>query len=211
THMRRSRVRSASATARRRRGSEAASTSASSSSRRAASIFDAGGRIVPFVPRDSGGSGMKVEIKDQPEMRVAAVRHVGPYNQIPEAFERLGRIAGPAGLLRPGNEMIAIYHDDPESTPVDQLRSDAAISVPRDAKLPSDLSEQRVPAGRYACTLHVGPYEQLGDSWARLMGEWLPASGHRVGSGVSYERYLNNPLTEPDKEKLLTEMCVPIE
>ena len=32
---------------------------------------------------------MEVDIKDMPTLRVATVRHVGPYNQIPKAFEHL--------------------------------------------------------------------------------------------------------------------------
>src|SRR5262249_51774954 len=52
--------------------------------------FDPDGRVPCFIARDSGGKHMKVEIKERPEMRVAAVRHIGPYNQIPVAFERLG-------------------------------------------------------------------------------------------------------------------------
>ena len=153
---------------------------------------------------------MQVEIKEKPELRAAAVRHVGPYNQIGEAFGRLDAIVRPAGLLKPDTQMIAIYHDDPESTPADQLRSDAAITVSSGDAVPKGLSEQRVPAGRYACTTYVGPYEKLGDAWARFMGEWLPASGHRIGDGVSYEVYLNNPMNEPDKRKLKTQMCIPI-
>ena len=172
--------------------------------------FDPAGRVPSFIPRDSGGRTMQVEIKEKPELRAAAVGHVGPYNQIGEAFGRLDAIVRPAGLLKPDTQMIAIYHDDPESTAADQLRSDAAVTVSRDDAVPKGLSEQRVPAGRYACTTHVGPYEKLGDAWARFMGEWLPASGHRIGDGVSYEVYLNNPMNEPDKQKLKTEMCVPI-
>ena len=84
---------------------------------------------------------MDVEIKDMPELRVATVRHVGPYNQIPKAFERLGAVAGPAGLLPHSSAMIAIYHDDPESTPQDQLRSDAALAVPEGVTLPDGLVE----------------------------------------------------------------------
>lgn len=171
--------------------------------------YDPGGCVPPFLLRDSGGRAMDVEIKDKPEMRVAAVRHVGPYNQIHEAFEQLGRIAGPAGAFRPGAAMIAIYHDNPESTPQDQLRSDAAISIPPDAPLPAGLTEHRVDGGRYACTEHRGSYETLGDTWQRFMGEWLPASGHRTGSGVSYELYLNNPANTPTPE-LRTELCIPI-
>jgi AraC family transcriptional regulator len=41
------------------------------------------------------------------------------------------------------------------------------------------------------------------------MGEWLPASGDRLGDGVGYEVYLNTPMTVP-KEQLETELYVPI-
>jgi AraC family transcriptional regulator len=153
---------------------------------------------------------MEVEITRMPEQRVAAVRHIGPYNQIGEAFGRLGDIAGPAGLFSsPAAAMIALYHDDPESTPAEQLRSDAGVAVASDAALPGELAEQRVPAGRYAKTVHVGGYDKLPDTWARFLGEWLPESGERLGSGPSYELYVNDPRQTP-KEKLVTEIYVPI-
>ena len=154
---------------------------------------------------------MNVEIKQMPEFRVGTVRHIGPYNQIPQAFGRVGSIAGPAGLFQqPGAAMVAIYYDDPDTTPQDQLKSDAAIVIPEQVPLPEGLVEQRIPAGRYARAEHVGPYEQLGDAWARFMGEWLPASGHRVGAGASYEIYRNDPTKVP-KEELRTDMYIPIE
>lgn len=170
------------------------------------------GVVPPFIPRDSGGSDMHVDITSMPELRLACVRHVGPYNQIPLAFERLGQLLGATApvLQARGTAMIAIYHDDPDVVPVDQLRSDAAVVVPLDIPIPPGLAEQRVPAGPFACTLHVGPYEQLGDTWARFMGEWLPASKHRVGSAPSYEMYRNDPRTTPEAE-LRTELYIPLE
>jgi AraC family transcriptional regulator len=172
--------------------------------------YAADGRIATFIPRDSGGRSMDVEIKEMPELRVGAVHHVGPYNTIPQAFEKLGSLAGPAGLTeKKGASLMGIYYDDPETTPQDRLRSDAAIVVPDDAKLPQGLEEQRIPAGRYAHTLHVGPYEQLGDVWARFMGEWLPSSGHRIRDGASLEIYQNTPLTAP-KDQLRTDLYIPI-
>lgn len=118
---------------------------------------------------------MDVQITDMPEYYVGCVRHIGPYNQIAQACERLGAIAGPAGLLQqPGAVMIALYHDDPDTVPLAQLRSDAGIAVPEQVRLPEGLVAQRIPAGRYAWTVHVGPYEQLGDAWR---GSW--ASGFR--------------------------------
>ena len=152
---------------------------------------------------------MNVEIKQMKAVRVAAVHHVGPYNRISEAFSRLGKLAGPAGLLDTKPTMLALYHDDPEVTPEAELSSDAAIVVPENAQLPHGLDEHRLPAGRYACTLHLGPYEQLGDTWSRFMGQWLPASGERMAEGVSFEIYLNDP-TEVPKPELRTELYLPL-
>lgn len=172
---------------------------------------DKGVPIPRFTTMDTGGKHMQVDIRDLPERRLATVRHLGAYNQIYTAFGRLGAVAGPAGLFRePGAAMVALYHDDPETTPPDQLRSDAGLVVGHTAAIPTGLVEQRLPAGRYACTVHVGPYERLGDVWLRFLGEWLPASGHRLGSGPSFELYLNDPTTTP-KSELRTELCAPLE
>lgn len=171
--------------------------------------FDPSGGAMPFTARDSGGKTMHVDIVQKPALRVASIRHIGPYMQINQAFEQLGAIAERERLLQNENAaMVAIYHDDPESTPQDRLRSDAGVVVPEGVALPSPLVEQRLPAGAYACTVHVGPYERLGDTWQRLLGEWIPAHGQRV-NGLSYERYLNMPGTVP-KEQLRTEICVPV-
>ena len=169
--------------------------------------FQAEGSTQPLV-FDQGAS-MNVDVKRLSEIRTATVHHIGSYSRISEAFARLGEIAGRAGLIRGEPTMLAIYHDDPETTPEAELSSHAALVVSNTAQIPADLGEQRLPAGRYACALHVGPYEQLGDAWARLMGQWLPQSGERVGPGVPFEIYLNTPLEVP-KHELRTELYVPL-
>lgn len=156
-----------------------------------------------------GEPAMNVAIEQMPSLRIATVQHVGPYNRISEAFQRLGAIAGRAGLVRDGTMMLALYHDDPETTPASQLRSDAGITVPDDLPLPPGLVEKRLPAGRYAHGTHLGPYDTLGDTWSRMMGEWLPASGERIGGGASFEVYRNTPAdTRP--EDLRTDLYLPI-
>ena len=144
---------------------------------------------------------MDVTIKTQPEMRVAGIRHIGPYHEIGRAFGKLGGIAGPPPA---GAQMIAVYHDDPDTTPADRLRSDAALSLPQATNTPNGLIEQRLPAGRYATVVHKGPYEDLPKMWEKLKKEWLPAHGHK-SANPSYEIYLNNPMTTA-KPDLLTEI-----
>jgi AraC family transcriptional regulator len=152
---------------------------------------------------------MDVEITHMPELRVATVRHVGPYEEIPEAFERLHEIADQAGLASmPGTTMLAIYHDDPNTTPSEKLRSDAAIVVPPQEPLPQGLVEQTIPEGDYARTEHVGPYEALAEAWERFKHS-VPQSGKQPGPGPSFEIYLNDPTAVP-KEALVTDLYMSI-
>ena len=165
------------------------------------------GRIVHFEP---GEFTMNVTLETMPELRVAAVHHVGPYNRISDAFQRLDEIVRPSGLLREGSTlMLAIYHDDPETTPAAELQADAGITVPEGVPIPEGLVEKRLPAGRYARTTHAGPYTTLGDTWSRFMGQWLPASQERVGSGSSYEVYRNTPMNAAPAD-LRTDLYLPI-
>lgn len=150
---------------------------------------------------------MKVTVIELDAMRLGAIRHVGPYQEIGSAFGKLGTIAAQTGLFGPQTLIVGLYHDDPETTPAEELRSDAAIRVGDDQPLPDSLIEIRIPAGRYACATHGGSYAGLPDAWAELMGRWLPESEHRVGEGTCLEIYRNNPMDTPE-DKLITELYV---
>ena len=153
---------------------------------------------------------MYATVETMPELRVGAVRHRGPYDQISTAFARLGEIVGAAGITPgPDTAMLAIYYDDPETTPAGELRSDAGLTFAADAALPEGLEEHRLPAGRYAHATHVGPYDQLGAVWARLMGQWIPSNGHRIADSPSYEIYRNTPMDTP-QDRLRTDLYVPL-
>jgi AraC family transcriptional regulator len=150
---------------------------------------------------------MNVQIVNQPDLRIAGIRHIGPYHEIGREFGRLG------GLLKgpppAGSRMIALFHDDPAVTPPDKLRADAALTLPASTPAPAGLIEQHIPAGRYAKAIHKGGYEGLPATWNALKSEWLPKSGHKMG-GPSYEVYVNNPMTAA-KEDLLTEIYLRLE
>src|SRR5689334_16010223 len=122
---------------------------------------------------------MDAAIVNQPELRVAGIRHIGPYMEIGREFGRLG------GLLKgpppAGSQMIAVYHDDPESTDASKLRSDAALTLTASSSAPMGLIVQRVPKGRYAKAVHKGGYEGLPEAWKALRA-WAAANGHRMSN-----------------------------
>lgn len=153
---------------------------------------------------------MDFEIVQQPEFRVIGVRHVGPYDQIRPAFERLGTIAGKAGLFgRDGVRMLGVYHDNPQRTAPQQLRSDAALTLPDGEAVPYGLDERRVGGGKFLKIVHRGSYERLAESWQAAM-EAANADGRRMRPAASYELYVNAP-GQVAEEDLQTEIYVPIE
>ncbi len=163
--------------------------------------------LLPEVP--SGGPQMEVRIERLEGIRVAYVRHVGPYDQVHSAWAKLCGWAGPRGLLGPATRFIGVCHDDPEITPPERLRYDAAVPVPAGVAAQGEIGVQDIPAGDYAISTHRGPYDQLKHTYARLCGEWLPTSGREPRDGPSLEFYLNSPdRTRP--EDLLTDVCVPL-
>lgn len=170
--------------------------------------FDHRGTAAHFTPKDTGAHTMQIELDTLPPLRLAAILHIGPYNQIGKAFEQLGAIAGRAGLFaHPGAMMLATYDDDPDGKPAEELRSHAAISIPDHMPLPEGTVEHRLQGGTYARYSHIGPYEMLGDVWSRFMGEALPASGHTLADAPALEVYRSDMRTTP-KEQLRTDLMV---
>jgi AraC family transcriptional regulator len=151
-----------------------------------------------------------LEITTVTTARLAAIRHTGPYNQIGPSFRELGKIAGAAGLFKhPGSVMVGVYHDDPTQVAPEKLRSAAGITVPDQADIPNGLVEEKVEAGEYAVTTHIGSYEGLPNAWRRA-GEELARSGRARRKGPSYEMYVNDPSQVPESE-LKTQIYLPVE
>ncbi len=152
---------------------------------------------------------MQLEITERPAMRVGGIRHVGPYHKIASAYEKLGGIAGRAGLFgMPGVQMLGVYHDLPDNKPEEELTSDAAVSLPEDFATPDGLAEQLIPGGRYAHATHNGDYSTLGNTWKAVM-DAVAERGLRVARTPCYEIYVNNPSNTPPDE-LRTEIYVPV-
>ncbi len=141
--------------------------------------------------------------------RLAFFRHVGPYDQVGEAWQKLYAWAGRNGLLGPAAETLGVVHDDPEITPPERLRYDAALVVNESVRPTGEAGIEELSAGEYASTVHKGPYQTLGDTYARLCGEWLPASGREARNAPGFEIYRNFPFSTPPDE-LVTEIYIPL-
>ncbi len=150
-----------------------------------------------------------VDVRTLAPRRVAALRHTGPYMEIGQTFERLMQWAGRRGLIGPDTEMLAVFYDDAEQRPPEQLRSDACIAVPDEIEGDGDVVIQTIEGGEYAVALHRGPYHLLPTVYRWIYSEWLVQNGRRPRALPPYEIYRNDPsTTKPDD--LLTEVYVPL-
>lgn len=154
-------------------------------------------------------STMKTTIKTLPSLRVACVRHTGPYHDCGAAWDRLGAIAGAAGDFGPGTQLLGISYDDPENVAPEALRYDAAFTVDDDFEPHDGLEIRIVAGGDYAVLTHEGPYPGLRRAYRQLMGEWLPRSGRELADTPCFETYLNDPDTTAPAE-LLTDIHAPL-
>ncbi|MCP4250123.1 MAG: AraC family transcriptional regulator [bacterium] len=171
--------------------------------------FAADGQVERFDPVSAGGAPMDVEIKKLDAKRVAFIRHVGPYNEVGATWQKLCAWAGPKGLLGPQSAFVGLCHDDPDVTPPDKIRYDACVAVGEGVTPEGEVGVQEIAGGDYAMTVHHGPYEKLGQTYAGMCGQWLPGSGREMRSAPSFELYLNSPMNTA-REDLLTEVHVPL-
>jgi len=153
---------------------------------------------------------MDVKIQQLKPMRVAFLRHVGPYGEVGGTWDRLLTIMGKDGYLGGGTMMLGICHDDPEVTPPAKVRYDACVTVGDDFVPTGDIQVQIVAGGEYAMTTHAGPYNSLGRTYAELLGQWVPRSGRELRDVPCFEVYLNDPQSTAPAD-LLTDIYAPLQ
>jgi AraC family transcriptional regulator len=150
-----------------------------------------------------------VEVVTLSPQSVLFLRHVGSYSQVGATWGRLCGWAGGRGLMGPSTKFLGISWDDPDVTPAEKLRYDAAIVIDRPVTPEGEFGMTELAGGDYATIRHRGPYETLSVSYQKLMGGWLPGSGRELRDAPCFEVYLNSPQTE-SPENLLTLIHVPI-
>lgn len=152
-----------------------------------------------------------VEVKSLPEMTVAYVRHIGPYagnaQLFGNLFGRLSAWAGPRGLLgKPDARFLIIYHDDPNVTEPEKLRTSVCVTVPADTKTDGEVGKLKLEEGLYG----IGRFElssaDFGEAWDWLYGSWLPASGYEPDDRPCFEMYVG----EPKNGIFTVDICVPL-
>jgi AraC family transcriptional regulator len=166
------------------------------------------GRWTPDPPGESRAG--RVEVV--PALRVAFIRHVGPYEQAPSQFDRLMQWAGTRAKSRDNKQeplLLGIAHDNPALIPATQLRFDCCVALTDDVRRgKDDIGIQTVLGGRYAVAVHQGSFVTLAQTYRWLAREFLPQKGLTLRPSPAVEIYL----TPPDSGATdgITEVLLPV-
>lgn len=166
---------------------------------------ETGAQSRAFVPEQPD---CEVAIKNIPDLRVAYVRSVGPWESIAEAYRKLYGFVSEQGIAVEGGA-LGISYDDPVVTDSAKLRFDAAAPVPEGVTGRGDVKIRVVKGGPHAVVRYRGPYLDMHASYVELVGRWFPRSGREPADAGCLEFYLNDVHSTPPAD-LLTDICVPI-
>ena len=145
------------------------------------------------------------ELKTLPERPTVAVRTRAAVQDMPKVFQQaFGELMAYLGKVgeQPAGMPYGAYHN------MDMQDLDVEIGFPVSRELDGEgeIRPSKLPGGRWASTMHVGPYDQLSLAYEALMG-WVEKQGYEAG-GAAYEFYLSGPEVPP--EQIKTEVAFPL-
>lgn len=161
-----------------------------------------------FISQERQGRAMMqttndVQEKNLDAMLIAGVRMKGKYSDCGRGFSKIGRsfgryIAGPCMLLHYDNEYKEDDADFEAAMPVKQAKNVDGISV------------RELSATRCVALTHLGPYDQMGPSYAKVL-KYLKEKGYTIVSATR-EVYLKGPgiFFKRNPKKYVTEIQIPI-
>jgi AraC family transcriptional regulator len=150
-----------------------------------------------------------VEIKKLRSRYLVGMAHFGAYDTISTTYATMFETLSARGLVENTRQMVAVYYDDPDVTPVDKLRAFAGVTAPKTIPCEAPLAGISLPTARYAVLRFTGDYAGLHAAYAYLYGPWLAASGETPSGEPVFEVYHNSP-QDTAAQDLITEICMPL-
>jgi AraC family transcriptional regulator len=167
-------------------------------------------------PGDDGdstkGLAMNVEMKTLPPMRLAYLRHTGPYGHpgISQTWQRFMRWCDEHADDLVNRQTYGISQDNAEVTPADKCRYDCCVEVKSTFQPQGEVGIQNFAGGRYACCSFTGTGATIHQAWISMFGDWLPASGYQAGDAPSLELYEADFAANPETGEFTCWLCVPV-
>jgi AraC family transcriptional regulator len=141
-------------------------------------------------------------------LRVAFVRHVGPYEDVDAAaWTRLVRWARERGVTT--GWCVGIGHDAPGVTAPADLRFDAGIVVGGPVRPGDGVGVQDLPGGWFASTTHVGPYATFPRAYPQIFERAKSVRGHEL-VGLPVVEVYHDATIDPARPLSVTDVLLPV-
>jgi effector-binding domain-containing protein len=133
---------------------------------------------------------MKYEVIVEPAHTelIAAVRATAPSSDIARvwkpALDQVWAFLKTNSELRPGKNLFLYHHPAQRNEP---MNIDFGVQVAARFEPESNVRCVETPAGEVARTVHVGPYDRLGEAH-KAIHEWCAAHNRKIGA-ASWEIY----------------------
>lgn len=159
--------------------------------------------------QDASYSISETKIRRLHRAHLAFVRHVGPYEAVPDTlFDTLEEWASHQGLAGP-RIWMGIGHDAPGTTRPEHLRFDAAIVVPEAFHPTGSIGHQIFEGGEFAVTTHAGPYLTLPAAYAAIFPRVTQLPKHRL-IGLPVVEIYQTERVNTRLQLNVTDICLPV-
>jgi len=147
-----------------------------------------------------------VQEKSVPSILVAGIRMKGKYSDCGQGFAKLGRALG----FRIRGKPMMLIHDTEYREGDADFEPCMPISKAKSGDERDGISVREIPGGKVVSLVHLGPYEQLGRSYAKAF-DHVKQKGYTVLSPTR-EVYLKGPgmIFKGNSKKYLTEIQLPV-
>jgi AraC family transcriptional regulator len=139
-------------------------------------------------------------------MYVASLARIGPYSGAGSAMGELMDWIGKNQIV-PAGPPFGIYYDDPTKVKPESTRYEICVPVAFGTKGDKAVKVKKLDPISAAVTMHVGPYEKVGETYGKLV-TWIMENAY-VPSGPPREYYLVDPM-KVSAESLKTKIVMPV-
>lgn len=148
---------------------------------------------------------MKFRVETLPNYRIAYVRKVGPYGSgNMEVWEKLKQWANDKQLLNSTTILLAVQHDNPETTLPKDCRFDACIVISKDYQIDDSITESELSGGRYVVYEVKHTTEDIQYAYAAIFPS-IQNNGYQIANKPIFERYIGDM-----NQNQYCEICVPV-
>lgn len=151
-----------------------------------------------------------VDVVSIEPFEVIALRRTGAFADLDQGYIALFTWATEAGVVDRISGLYGIPIDDHRETAATEYEFDCAVRLDADdPPPPAPMRRLLVAGGEFACTRHVGAFENIEDQVDRVLAHWLPASGMALRDAPIHHHFLDDPEQVPEA-LLRTDIYLPV-